>query len=151
MLKNCKVDFLGNSEVAFFLYTLYIGEKAKRVDSEVSANSHFHNNYWWITLIRLRRHAASKCPLVLNNVCLDFQVLKTDDGLEAITFTAQGDMRQVLYVWYMYTQNSGFVFNWFLFVLRIINTRLGTGNYLWRGVAPKRKAEKGRVNKMLSE
>jgi hypothetical protein len=23
MLKNCKVDFLGNSEVAFFLYTLY--------------------------------------------------------------------------------------------------------------------------------
>jgi hypothetical protein len=23
MLNNCKVDFLGNSEVAFFLYTLY--------------------------------------------------------------------------------------------------------------------------------
>ena len=29
-------------------------------------------------------------------VHLILQVLKTDDGLEAITFTAQGDMRQVL-------------------------------------------------------
>ena len=29
-------------------------------------------------------------------VHLILQVLRTDDGLEAITFTAQGDMRQVL-------------------------------------------------------
>ena len=43
------------------------------------------------------------CPVV--------QVVKTDDGLEAIVFTAQGDMRQVqcisVHCWYTYVRCSG--------------------------------------------
>ena len=40
------------------------------------------------------------CVCVCVSVCVNllfvpFQVVKTDDGLEAIIFTAQGDMRQV--------------------------------------------------------
>jgi hypothetical protein len=50
MLKNCKVDFLGNSEVAFFLYTLYA----------LHQNFTHHGSAY----VQLKRHSN------FNNICL---------------------------------------------------------------------------------
>jgi replication-associated recombination protein RarA len=74
---------------------------------------HIRGHLWHSPFVFVTEPIQSRCAVLRYSKLTDQQVLKrllevcesekvsyTDDGLEAIVFTAQGDMRQVTLIWF---------------------------------------------------
>ena len=65
----------------------------RKISRKVFVDSGFVKNMWWTRYSRL---SNAQVLAKLLDVCDKENVNYTEDGLEAIVFTAQGDMRQAL-------------------------------------------------------
>ena len=86
----------------------------ERTGNCLRQGEHIRGHLWHSPFVFVTEPIQSRCAVLRYSKLTDQQVLKrllevcesekvsyTDDGLEAIVFTAQGDMRQVTLIWFI--------------------------------------------------